>query len=512
MPETLTLHALLDEVVAQHGSRPAVSLDQQTFSFEELAGRSRAMAGALRAAGVGSGDRVGVLARNTPDYYSLLFACSRIGAVLVGLNWRLSRRELEVIVTDAAPRVVVVNDEFRPTVEAVAATVDARLASTETDVTAWAAHEPAAAAADVQDAEATVAQLYTSGTTGAPKGILITHANLGPSPVSGRRLYGMSETSVNLLVSPLFHIGGLGYSLTCLSLGGHTVLVSSAAAGDVLDEVERRGVTHSFMVPSVIQTLVDAPDVAQRDLGSLEVLAYGAAPMGPALVDRARQALGCDFRAVYGMTETAGTVVAAYPGWGEGIDEERLLASIGKPLPWMGEARVVDLVTGEECAPHQVGEIEVHSVQVTPGYWNRPQATEKLVRPGGWLRTGDAAYVDEDGLFFLQDRIKDMIISGGENVFPAEVEAVIAELDVVAECAVIGVPSERWGETVKAVVVPRPGAPLDGADVIAYCRDNLAHYKCPTSVEVVRELPHNASGKILKRELRAQFAAPVGSR
>lgn len=506
---TQTLHRLLGDVVEEHASRPAVTLDDRTLSFADLDAYSRGVAGGLVAIGVRPGDRVAALARNAPHYYSLLFACSRIGAVLVGLNWRLSPRELEVIVADAAPRVLIVQDEFRPGVEAVSGAIGATLIDFDEDLERMAVHRGPAELAEAVDPAATVVQLYTSGTTGAPKGILLTHANLGPSSESGRRLYGMDATSVNLLISPLFHIGGLGYSLTCLSLGGHTLLVSNAAADHLLSQIERWGVTHSFMVPSVIQSLADDPSVTKRDLSSLRVLAYGGAPMGPALVSRARQALGCDFRAVYGMTESAGTVIAMYPGSHDLADSDQLLASIGKPLPWMGTARVVDLVTGEECAPNQVGEVEVRSIQVMPGYWNRPEATREALRPGGWLRTGDAAYVDENGFFFLHDRLKDMIISGGENVFPAEVEAVISELPQVAECAVIGVPSRQWGETVKAVVVARPGTHLDEAGVIAYCRSNLAHYKCPTSVDVVHELPHNASGKILKTELRTRFSTAM---
>jgi len=512
---TFTLHGMLDDLLDAHGDRAAVSLDDTTLTFAELAGRSERIARALSARGIRTGDRVAVLARNRPDYYALTFACSRIGAVMVGLNWRLAPRELAVIVEDARPRLLVADADLVGGVAEAARAHGAEVLDMESGVPRLVGEDgPPLGEATVATNDAVV-QMYSSGTTGRPKGIVLTHENLSPTPISARRLYGMSHTSVNLLISPLFHIGGLGYSLTCMSLGGHTVLVSEASAGHLLRQIERWRVTHSFQVPSVVQALVDAdgPEDADRDLGSLEVIAYGGAPMSPALLCRARERLGCRFLAVYGLTETAGTVIALPPEVDDDVDlsDERLLKSIGRPLPWMGETMVADMVTGKPCPPHVVGEIRVRSLQVMAGYWNRPKATSKAVDADGWLRTGDAAYVDERGFFYLHDRIKDMIISGGENVFPAEVEAVLAELPEIGACAVIGVPSERWGETVKAVVVARAGQVVDPQRVISYCRDNLAHYKCPTSVDVVDQLPYNASGKLLKHQLRAAYTADLAS-
>jgi long-chain acyl-CoA synthetase len=349
-------------------------------------------------------------------------------------------------------------------------------------------------------------QLYSSGTTGLPKGTLITNANMEFTQQSGRRLYGMDQHSVNLVVSPQFHIGGAGYGMTALSQGGHTVLLTDADPARILRAIEEHRVTHAFLVPAIVQSLLAAPDLANTDLSSLQLVAYGGAPMGEALLLRAIKGLGCRFLGVYGMTETAGTVIAlAAEDHDPGGPRADLLRSIGKPLPWMGEAQVRDPMTGAEVGPGEVGEIWVRSGQVTPGYWQQPETTEQALTSDGWLRTGDAAYRDDDGYFFLHDRMKDMIITGGENVYPAEVENVIAHHPAVLEVAVIGVPSERWGETVKALVVVDAASEATERELIDFARERLAHYKCPTSVDFVNSLPRNASGKLLKKVLREPY-------
>jgi acyl-CoA synthetase (AMP-forming)/AMP-acid ligase II len=256
-----------------------------------------------------------------------------------------------------------------------------------------------------------------------------------------------------------------------------------------------------------VQMVIEAPEVTSTDLSSLRLVAYGGAPMTEALLRRAMAVLGCEFVGVYGSTETSGTVVFLPPQ--DHVPSR--LRSIGKPLPWV-ELRIVDPMSTDDAAPGAVGEIWVRSPVVTPGYWRQPEMTAAALVEGGWLRTGDAAYADEEGFLFLHDRLKDMLITGGENVYPAEVENVLADHPDIAQVAVIGVPSERWGETVKACVVPRSGCVIDPAEVIAFCRERLAHYKCPTSVDVVDELPRNASGKILKTELRRTYGgAPAPS-
>jgi long-chain acyl-CoA synthetase len=354
-------------------------------------------------------------------------------------------------------------------------------------------------------------QLYSSGTTGRPKGAMLTHANLAWTPKMGREYYAMGPGSVNLVPSPLFHIGGVGYALTTMGQGGHTILMRDVDPGLMLRLIEQHAVTHSFMVPAIIQMLVEHPEIARTELGSLQRIAYGGAPIGSALLLKAIGVLGCEFMAVYGMTETAGTVISLPPNDHEPVGPRAgLLRSIGHPLPWLG-IRIVDPTELRDSPVGAVGEIWVRSPQNMLGYWKQPEQTAATLVEDGWLRTGDAAFLDEGGYVYMHDRIKDMILSGGENIYPAEVEKVMSGHPAVSDLAVIGVPSDRWGETVKAIVVLRDDVEIDGGELIAWTRERLAHYKCPTSVDFVDALPRNASGKVLKHHLRAHYWTDQGA-
>lgn len=495
-----TLAGMLRRLAATSPDSPAVTMDGRTRTFADLHSRSSQVAHLLAERGVRAGDRIAVLDRNAPSFYDVLFGVAKLAAVTVGLNFRLAPAELETIVHDAAPVVVFASPEFRPLlpVDVPVVELGANLERSldgydDTDVDGGAGPDDVAL------------QLYSSGTTGRPKGAMLTHANLSWTPRMGREFYDMGPGTVNLVPSPLFHIGGVGYSLTAMGQGGHTVLVRDVDPGTLLGLVQRHRVTHSFMVPSVVQMMIEHPAIATTDLSSLRRVAYGGAPIGSALLLDAMRVLGCEFMAVYGMTETAGTVVSMAP---EDHDPDGpragLLRSIGRPLPWL-DLRVVDPLGTDDSPPGQVGEIWIRSPQNMVGYWNQPGQTAATLVDGGWLRTGDAAYRDADGFVFMHDRIKDMVVSGGENIYPAEVEKVLSGHPAVAELAVIGVPSQRWGETVKAIVVLRPGAIVDGDELITWTRERLAHYKCPTSVDLVDELPRNATGKVQKHRLRAPY-------
>lgn len=497
---------LLTDVVAEHArlrpDAPALTLGSLTRSFGELDVRSSQVAHALADAGVGHGDRVGVLDRSNPVFFELLFGCAKLGAVLVGLNWRLAAAEIAAVLADAQVRLLLVGPEQRGLVPD-----DPGLRRIETgeEYERWIGDQPGRAPAAEVGADDAVLQLYSSGTTGRPKGAVITHANLGYTARMAGTAWRMTPQTVNLVPSPLFHIGGAGYGLTALSQGGHTVLVREAHPAGLLAEIAGHGVTHAFLVPAVVTSLLDAPEATCTDLSTLQLVGYGAAPMTDALLRRAIDVLGCAFLGVYGMTETSGTVCVLPPeDHDPGGPRAHLLRSVGRPLPWV-ELGVKDPLTGEDAAPGEVGEIWVRSGQTMAGYWNQPDATAAALSADGWLRTGDGAHLDEDGYLFLHDRLKDMIISGGENIYPAEVENVLSDHPAVADVAVIAVPHERWGETVKAVVVPRPGATVTVEELRAFARARLAGYKCPTSVDVVDSLPRNASGKVLKKDLRAPY-------
>ena len=495
------------QILRQHASaRPgahALTFGTQTWTFAQLHENSSRTGQALRAEGAGAGDRVALLTKNCAECFELMFACSKIGAILAGLNWRLSAREIAAIVTDAAPKVLVVSEEEEPLLAELPPEVRAGMRI----VRLGAAYEAWRTAASTQDpghegaSDEVALLLYTSGTTGLPKGVMITNEGIFHTQRLGEA-WGMGPDSVNLVAMPMFHIGGCGYGSSTMTRGGHTVLLREVNPAVIVDCIARHRVTHTFLVPTVVQSLLLVPGVDKADLSSLQLLMYGAAPMGDVLLRRAMDMLHCRFIQAYGMTETSGTVAALPP---EDHEPEgpraRLLGSVGRAYPWV-DLRVVDPTTMADAPAGQVGELWIRSRMVMHGYWKQPKETAAALVDGQWLRTGDAAYLDEQGYIFLFDRFKDMIISGGENIYPAEIENVLNGHPAVREVAVIGVPHPKWGETPRAVVVLRQGQTASPEDLISFTRDRLAHYKCPTSVVFSDLLPRNASGKLLKRELR----------
>lgn len=497
----------------------AMRAGDQAWTWAELDDRVRRAAAALRAAGIGPGDRIATLDRNHPVCLELTLAASLVGAANAVVNFRLAPDEVRYVLSDSRAKHAIVGAGYASLVTGLrdSGALDTLrqlivLGGEHDEYEDWiAARKPLADAGRYPAGPGDCfLQLYTSGTTGWPKGAMLTHLGVGAHTVICAASYFMDQTTVNLVAMPLFHVGGTCWALASMYGGGQTIVVRDLVPGPVLDLMAQRRVTHAFFVPAVLGPLLADPGYARAGMASVRVLGYGGSPMPLQLLRRVLAELpGTGLYSVYGMTEMSG--VFCVLGAAEHRDPSRphLLSAVGKPLAGT-EVRVVDPATGADVPTGELGEFWVRSAQAMAGYWGNPGATAETITPDGWLRTGDVGLVDGDGYLYLRDRVKDMIISGGENVYPAEVERVLAEHPGVAEVAVVGAPDERWGETPVAFVVAAARAEVDGAGLIAFARERLAHYKCPAAVVVVPSLPRNPTGKILKRELRDQVPGAAG--
>ena len=504
----------LADVVRVHGrdrpDAPALIVGDHTITFGELDQRSNRVAQALAAAGVGFGDRVAFVERNGAEFFDVVFGLAKLGAVAVPVNWRLAAPEMRQIIDDAGATLVIVGADFAGHLEAVEDGLAAGVVVIgEHDrwpsFDSWVAGHPARDPGVVTGPDDLVFLMYTSGTTGAPKGVMLSNANYRCKCAGVAGPWRMDADAVTLAVMPLFHMAGSGWALAGLWHGGAVVVLRDVDPAAILDSVARHGVTNLLLVPAVIARLLERDDPALPDFADLRIVVYGASPISDDVLLRGIDRFGSVFAQVYGMTETTGSVTQL-----DGADHvAHLLRSCGKPYPWV-QIRIVG-PDGTDVAPGAVGEVWTRSAQNMLGYWNNPDATAATLHPDGWLRTGDAGYLD-DGYLYLHDRLKDMIVSGGENVYPAEVENVLMTHPGVADAAVIGVPDQRWGEAVKAVIVASPGAELSAEDVIAYARTRLGGFKLPKSVDFVAALPRNPSGKLLKRELREPYWAGTDRR
>jgi long-chain acyl-CoA synthetase len=498
-----SLSVRVPDVVREHaerrGNHVAVRAGDRALTYAQLDERSSRLAQALRARGVREGSRVAHLDRTGLEVVELLFATSKLGAVMVPLNWRLAPPELTAIVADARARVILAGEAY--------AEVAADLARGPELVVLGEAYERLVAAHDPIDPGGrgapgdTVLQMYTSGTTGVPKGVLTTHRNLAAAAAAST-LWGFDHDTISMTPLPMFHVGGIGWAYLGLWNGATTILIRDFAPDAVLDTLERERVTNAVLVPTMLQRLTAVAGAAERDFSALRSIAYGASPITTPVLKAALRTFRCQLFGVYGLTESTGGVVQLDPDDHDPDGpREGLLRAAGRPLPWV-ELRVVDPKTHTDRAPGEIGEVWLRAPNVMEGYFERPQETTAALTPDGWLRTGDGGYLDDDGYLFLTDRIKDMIVSGGENVYPIEVEEVLAHHPDVADVAVVGVPDERWGETVKALVVPTADRTPTAEELVAFARERLAGYKLPRSIEFVDDLPRTATGKVLKRELR----------
>ncbi|WP_225985870.1 long-chain-fatty-acid--CoA ligase [Janibacter melonis] len=494
---------------------PAVLEPGRTTTFAELDAMASRVAQSLIADGVRPGDRVTYVGENAPSFLAVLYGASKMGAIPTALNFRLAVPEVEYVLAHSSPAVVVLGRDQERLAQVAAAqpsvrrvvTPEATECSTGYDEWTWDA--PSDDPGYARDPQDTALMFYSSGTTGRPKGIELTGANLGQAIAAMHYVMELDTDCVALAPVPFFHVSGFGLAIVANVNGAALLLRNPTSPMDLFRILQEHDVTHAVAVPTVIQMLLQVPEVREADWSTLRYLVYGASPMPEPVLRDATEVFGCKFLQSYGLTESTGGVTMLSPEDHRPTPETaHRLRSVGRPMPNV-PVRVVDPVTLEDLPFGERGEVLIGGGHVMKGYWEAPEASAAAVMPDGWLRTGDGGSMDADGYLYLHDRLKDMIVSGGENVYPAEVESVLTGHPGVAQVAVIGVPSQRWGESPMAVVVRAAGAEgeaLTETGLVTWARERMAHFKCPVSVAFVDALPLNASGKLLKTELRSRFA------
>ncbi|HQN10821.1 MAG TPA: long-chain-fatty-acid--CoA ligase [Quisquiliibacterium sp.] len=500
------------------GDDTAFVTPTRRWTFSEVDAASNRIAQGLAALGIVAGDRVACLTKHHAECALLLLAACKLGAVCMPVNWRLAPPEVEYIVDHGQAKFMMVDAAFVPTLArttlpGLRRTVATDAAEGLASLADWSAGFDAVDPGHVSEPDATTLQLYSSGTTGLPKGVEITNRSLFAAIDMYRPMIGFDAPgAVMLNVLPTFHVAGMCNIVMPLAAGRPTVYYPDFDPARAIAAIGEHRITHSFLVPAMILFMLQSPAAKTGDFSSLRVIAYGGSPIADTVLIDAAATFRCGLFQVYGMTEAPLLTRLVPADHDPGGPRSHLLRSAGTPSPGV-ELRIVrqgsDPQAPEDLPEGEVGEIWVRTLQNLKCYWRNPEATAAVFPLGrqdgkGWLRTGDAGYL-RDGYLYIHDRIKDMVISGGENIYPAEVENVLARHPAVAECAIIGVPDERWGEAVKACVVLRPGASATDHEIIAFMRDNLAHFKCPKSVDFCDVLPRNPSGKLLKRVLREPY-------
>ena len=494
------LAAQPDLAPADRPRRVALRQGSTSVTFEELDDRAGRYASALTAVGVTAGDRVLVALPNSVRLFEMIIGAARVGAVTVPVNTRLSDRELRLVVADAAPSVVVGDAALLDRLPRLDA--ERRRVTVGVEYDTWlSASGPVEARPRTPDE--VVLQIYTSGTSGRPKGVLLTDRNLAAKVTGVVDRWALDETSTSLLATPLFHVGALSWGLVGLAAGATTILADDARPATIARHLTDDRVTHAFLVPSMLAAL--AREVgAPAAFPELRTVVYGGSPTSDAERRAATRVLGPVLRQVYGMTETTGGFTELEPDPARPDGDPRS-ASAGRAYPWV-DVEVRDPATHAPLASGAAGEVWTRSAQNCVGYHGLPSATEELLH-NGWLRTGDLGRVDGDGYLYVTGRLTDMIISGGENVYPAEVEQVLRLDPEVADVVVLGQPDPTWGETVVAVVVLDPASQRTPESIIEATRGELAGYKRPRRVHIVDQLPRNASGKVATAQVRELLAA-----
>ncbi|MBI4831519.1 MAG: long-chain-fatty-acid--CoA ligase [Candidatus Lindowbacteria bacterium] len=504
----------LTEVVASNPDKLAVKFEQHTFTFKELLSRVYRLVNALHELGVRKGDRVAVLSQNCHQYREAFWAAALGGFMIVPVNYRLAPREIAYILNDSETSALIVSDEYSLLIDSVKAQLKTirHFIGVQTEGAAFLNYEALIqgsapeAPRSFPEAEDLLWLLYTSGTTGLPKGAMHTHRSVTALVDLAISNFEIDEETRSLVVTPFYALSGGGWDSICSCMGSTTVILRHFNPVEVLETIQNERITDVHLVPVMINFIVNCPDFDNYNISSLKRITYGASPMPPELMRKAIEKIGPIFTQDFGCAE--GGLVTLLPEADHIVDgpkeKVRRLGSCGKGLPEL-EVRVLD-ERGEDVKPGETGELTVKGDTVMKGYWKMSEATADVLRDGR-LHTGDLATVDEDGFIYIVDRKKDMIISGGLNIYPREIEDVLFAHPAVLEAAVIGVPDEKWGEAVKALVVLKPGASCTEEEMIDHCKANLASYKKPKSVEFCDTLPRNPSGKVLKRVLREKYWA-----
>ncbi|KAB7738832.1 long-chain-fatty-acid--CoA ligase [Parvibaculum sedimenti] len=507
------IHSVADITRAQ--AKAAANDVAQVFegrvtTYAELDKRASRVAQGLIAEGCKPGARVGFIGKNSDRYYEMLYGAVKAKAVVVGVNWRLAPPEVAYVLNDARTEIVFVGAEFYDVIQQVLSECPSvkRVIALDGGRSDWISFDewrdgyPAADPMLPAHIDDDVIQLYTSGTTGHPKGVQLTNRNYLATFEAGEASgwADWKRREVCLVCMPLFHVAGVNIGIIGHVHGTKNVILKDVDPQVILKLIESEKINIAFMVPAVILFLLQQPNIKTTDVSSLRQILYGASPIAEDVLRQAQSTFNAGFVQLYGLTETTGGATYLPPDAHDPAKGK--LRSCGIPYSNM-EIRVVD-EKGEDVPQGGVGEIVIRGGMVMKGYWNRPEATEDAVR-GGWFHSGDAGYFDTDGYLYIHDRVKDMIVSGGENVYPAEVENALFGHPAIADVAVIGVPDERWGEAVKACVVLKPGQSVEVADIIAFAKTRIAGFKVPKSIDIVQALPRNPSGKILRRELRAPY-------